>query len=69
MKADAAKLVNHMAPTAENYGACYEVLRNRYDNKRELLGKLFDFILQLEHHKNENSGDLRTLHVQPTKRF
>lgn len=62
LKADAAKLVNHMAPTAENYDACYNVLRNRYDNKRELLGKLFDSILQLERHKFENSADLRTLH-------
>lgn len=38
LKAEAAKLVSHIAPTAENYESCYAILKNRYDNKRELLG-------------------------------
>lgn len=62
LKSDAAKLVSHVEPTAENYHICYEILKNRYDNKRELLGKLFDTILDLGKHKHENSRDLRLLH-------
>lgn len=59
---EAAKLVSHIAPTAENYETCYDILQKRYDNKRELLGKLFDAILNLPMHKSENSADLRKLH-------
>lgn len=62
LKGDAAKLVNHIAPTAENYESCYEIIQRRYDNKRELLGKLFDSLLLLGKHKSENSGDLQSLH-------
>lgn len=43
LKHDAAKLVAHIAPTAENYVICYDILKNRFDNKRELLSNLFDF--------------------------
>lgn len=54
--------MSHIAPTAENYETCYAILKNRYNNKRELLGKLFDSILLLGKHKGENSNDLRLLH-------
>lgn len=67
LKGDAARLVNHIAPTAENYGSCYEIIQNRYDNKRELLGKLFDSLLLLSKHKSENSSDLRALHDTATE--
>lgn len=62
LKNEAAKLVAHIAPTADNYHSCYEILYQRYDNKREVLSKLFDSILNLNRHKSENSGDLRRLH-------
>lgn len=62
LKGEAAKLVSHISPTAENYKTCYEILHNRYENKRELLGKLFDAILSLPKHKTENSAELRKIH-------
>lgn len=62
LKGDAAKLVSHVSPSAENYKICYEILTFRYDNKRELLGNLFDSILNAPKHKSENSVDLRKLH-------
>lgn len=62
LKGDAAKMVQHIAPTGENYDACYKILRNRYDNKRILLGKFLDTIILLPKHKNESGEDLKNLH-------
>lgn len=62
IKGAAAKMINHLEPTAENYRVCYEILRNRYDNKRAVLGKLIDSMLNLPKMKEENSAQLRTMH-------
>lgn len=59
---DAAKLINHIDPNPENYMTCYTLLRNRFDNKREILGKLIDNILNIPKMKNENSNQLKSLH-------
>lgn len=67
LKGDAAKLVNHIAPTADNYETCYQILQHRYDNKRELLCKLFDSLLFSGKYKTENSNDLRSLHDTTTE--
>lgn len=62
LKGDAAKLVSHVSPSEGNYKICYDILTQRYDNKRELLSNLFDSILNAPKHKSENSVDLRKLH-------
>lgn len=62
IKGPAAKMINHLEPTAENYKVCYEILRNRYDNKRAVLGKLIDSMLNLPKLNEENSTQLRTMH-------
>lgn len=62
LKREAAKLVCHIEPSEENYTACYNLLRKRFDNKRETLNKLLDSILNLPKHKYENSRDLKNLH-------
>lgn len=62
IKGEAAKLVAHIAPTAENYKTCKEFLYKRYNNKRELFGKLIDSILNLPKMKNESSEELRKIH-------
>lgn len=59
---DAAKMINHIEPTPENYVICYELLCKRYQNKREILGKLLDNILQLPKLNHENSDQLKSLH-------
>lgn len=41
---------------------CYQLLRRRFDNKRELVGNLIDNILQLPKVKFENSESLKTIH-------
>lgn len=63
IKGNAAKLIAHIEPTAENYKVCYELLAKRYDNKREVLSKLIDNILQLPKIKGENSTQLRIMHA------
>lgn len=61
IKGDAAKLIS-VAPTAENYKTCRGILEKRYNNKRELVGKLIDVMLNLPKMKNETSEDLRKIH-------
>lgn len=62
IKGEAARLINHIDANPENYLTCYELLRKRYDNKREMLGKLLDNILNLPKCKYESSENLKTLH-------
>lgn len=62
LKDEAAKVVNHVAPSGENYQACFELLHKRYENKRQILGHLLDSILNLPKQKNENADQLKTLH-------
>lgn len=62
VKGDAAKITKHMDPTEENYQSCYELLRKRFDNKREMLGKLIDKMMELPKIKVECANNLKNLH-------
>lgn len=62
VKGDAAKLIGHIAPTIENYDSCYEILCNRYENKREIIGRLIDTLLAMKHQGTESVNGLKTLH-------
>lgn len=62
VKGQAAKIINHIDPNPDNYTICYDLLRKRYDNKRELLGVLIDSILQLPKLKSENAEMLKSMH-------
>lgn len=62
VKGEAARIINHISPTGENYAVCYGLLKNRYENKRELVGKIFDKILDLPQGNYESSKHLKTIH-------
>lgn len=62
VKGQAAKIINHIDPNPDNYITCYDLLRKRFDNKRELLGALIDNVLQLPKIKSENADMLKTMH-------
>lgn len=62
VRGQAAKIINHIDPNPENYTTCYDLLRNRYENKRELLGVLIDGILQLPKIKTESAEMLKQMH-------
>lgn len=62
VRGQAAKIINHIDPNPENYLTCYELLRKRFENKRELLGALIDNILLLPKLKTENADLLKTMH-------
>lgn len=62
IKGDAAKIINHIDATPENYNICYDLLRKRFDNKREILGKLIDNILFIPKMKVESFDSLKNLH-------
>lgn len=62
LKGEAQKIVSHISPTPDNYDICYNLLRNRYDNKRALLGKFLDNILLLPKQQYESSKDIKVLH-------
>lgn len=61
VKGQAAKIINHIVPNPDNYLTCYELIRKRFDNKRELMGALIDNILQLPKIKIENAEMLKTI--------
>lgn len=62
VKGDAAKLVSHIPPTYENYESCYKILCNRYENKRDVVGKLIDTVLAIKHQNAETAMGLKVLH-------
>lgn len=62
LSGEAAKIVNHISPIAENYELCYDLLQKRFNNKREILGKLLDSILNLPKQNSENFYHLKNLH-------
>lgn len=62
IKGEAAKIINHLDPTPENYLTCYDLLLRRYDNKRELLGKFINNMLLFPKIKHESSESLKNLH-------
>lgn len=62
VKGQAAKIINHIDPNPDNYLTCYELLRKRFDNKRELLGALIDGILQSPKLDKENADMLKSMH-------
>lgn len=47
IKGEAFKIIKHIDPWPENYNICYGMLRKRYDNPRNVLGKLLDNILNI----------------------
>lgn len=61
IKGDAAKLINHIDPNPQNYRISYEILKNRYENKREILNSLIDRILKFPKIQRESADDLKSL--------
>lgn len=62
IKSEAAKVINHVDAAPENYETCYELLKRRYDNKRQTLAKLLDNILNFPKMKFESAEQLKALH-------
>lgn len=62
IKGDAARLINHLATTAENYESAYGILISRYDNTRILLGNSLDVLLELPQLKSESCKELKAMH-------
>lgn len=62
VKGEAARLINHLTPTAENYESAYKILIARYENTRVLLGKLLDTLLDLPILTNESCAQLKSMH-------
>lgn len=62
IKGDAAKLINHLDPHPDNYLFCYNLLKKRYENKREVLNKLISGIFALKKIKNPSADASKSLH-------
>lgn len=59
IKGDAAKLINHIDPDPENYHTCYDIIRKRYENKREILNSLIANIVRLPKMKSESAEQIK----------
>lgn len=62
IKGDAAKLINHIDPNPENYENCYNILKKRYDNKREITNCLIENIMKFPKIRAESADQLKSLH-------
>lgn len=62
IKGDAARLIHHIQPTADNYENAYAILKKRYENTRVLLGKLLDSIIDLPILQHETCAGLKSMH-------
>lgn len=62
LRGEAAKIVSHVIPSGDNYRICYNLLRNRYDNKRAMLGQLLDTMFLIPKQNKEASKDLKSLY-------
>lgn len=62
VKGEAAKILNHIDPTPNNYLTCYALLRKRYDNKRESLGIWIENIFNLPKMQKEDFNMLKAMH-------
>lgn len=62
VKGEAARIINHISPTAENYTTCYDLLQKRFENKRVLVGQILDKILELPAMEFEDSQELKNMH-------
>lgn len=61
-KGEALKLIQNLSVTENNYEAAWEILNQRYDNKRVLFTKLVDTILD---QPNTNINSASNLKAQP----
>lgn len=62
LKGQALNLVSHVPPNADSYKTCYEILTQRYENKREIINILLDKILNLPVQHTEKSNGIREIH-------
>ncbi|XP_037929161.1 uncharacterized protein LOC119663624, partial [Teleopsis dalmanni] len=61
LRGEAARLINHLTITANNYTAAVELLKQRYNNPAILVDNLINMLLSLRAIRNENVQDLKTL--------
>ncbi|XP_037930936.1 uncharacterized protein LOC119665764 [Teleopsis dalmanni] len=61
LRGEAARLINHLTITANNYTAAVELLKQRYNNPAILVDNLINKLLSLRAIRNENAQDLKTL--------
>lgn len=62
LASDAAKLIHHMQIAEDNYQSCWEILSNRYDNKRVQVTATLDHLMQQPCCKPESAVSIKTLH-------
>lgn len=62
VEGEASRLINHVDPTPENYILCYETLKKRFDNKREIMCQLLDQMLKIPKMKSEDGNLLKNIH-------
>lgn len=61
-KSEAAKLLQHLSLTGDNYASAWDILKERYNHKRLILSKLIDRILDQTSCSVESAVQLRQLH-------
>lgn len=62
LKGEAAKLIQHLSPTNQNYETSWDLICHRYNNQRLILANYLDKFLNLPKLNDESSKLLRRIH-------
>ncbi|XP_075977359.1 uncharacterized protein LOC142977365 [Anticarsia gemmatalis] len=62
LKGEAERLVQHLSVSAENYTSCWDILTQRYDNRRLLFTSFMNTMLDLPNVQHPNSYNVKKMH-------
>lgn len=67
VKGDAARIIQHLEVTGENYEAAWAMLQNRYNNRRLLFCTVFDRIIDYPNINIQNAANIKQLQETSTE--
>lgn len=62
LKGEPEKLVQHLNISADNYDSCWDILQNRYENKRLLFSSYVNTLLNLPTIQSASANNLKKMH-------
>lgn len=62
LRGSAAKLINHLESTADNYQVAYEIIKKRYNNERILSTTYFNQLISQPNITTESASGIRIMH-------
>lgn len=67
VEGSAARLLSHLEPTGENYTTAWEILENRFNNRRVLVSNLLNTLINQQSCITESAAGIKNLHDTTTE--